>query len=423
MQPTTQQKQTPNRRRPGGRTRNNPQPQQKAYVSENDLCQYKPDQHVDPSTPQKIVSGAGQSRANSTGQKQRGKNNNQSNNQGNNQNTNHSNKPRNKNGAVSPRYQKQDRPSPSLKPDTSPIFAGATFHASPAPSALPMPSFLSKSAVDSPLKITSSPEADLSSPLIESDEASPSSPPSVPHTETEESPLELFFRAHRAEKAKTRRASSSNTDVVATGPFSPPREESPKECNTYPKPTTSSARRPNYSKRHTNSGISPDELDGNPGQPVGPAFSTPYHERMRAARSNQSSAQATPTMVRNHDLNSSDALKRYLFTGRLGPDEERSQPMLTPTKQPSAEHKENAQQARQQSQRRSAPQYQPTQHRLPRGMFPASVLTANAQSAQSPAPPAHAHFTSHRSEQILTMEDSLKRMLKLDSPSRSLPLH
>ncbi|KAI6091778.1 hypothetical protein F4821DRAFT_172908 [Hypoxylon rubiginosum] len=395
MQPAIQQKQTPTHRRPGGRNRNNPH--QKTYASENDVPRYKPDSFVNPSTPQKSVSGDQSQRANSTGQKQRNRNNNSS------------KKPRHKNGALSPGLNKLNQQLQS-KEASAPIFAGSTFHASPAPSALPIPSFLSKSESPAP-KATSSPDQGLSSPSTESDEASPPSPTCVPRTD--ESPLEFFFRADRAEKAQTRRASSANStkgDAIPIGPFSPPRG-SPMERNTPPKSAESrTARRPQYQKRSTVTGIPPNELDGNPGQPVGPAFSTPFQERIRAVRPNQNSAHGTPTMVRNQDLNSRldspDALKRYLFTGRLGSDDE--QP--TPSRQSSQEQTQSAHQRARQ------------QHRMPRGMFPASVLTANAQSSPSTVPPAHAQLTPYRSEQLLAMEDGLKRMLKLDSSSQSLPL-
>ncbi|KAI1781472.1 hypothetical protein F4818DRAFT_38687 [Hypoxylon cercidicola] len=403
MQSVTQQKQTPNRRQ-GGRTRSNPH--QKTYASENDVPRHRPDLLASPSTPQKGASGGDQSlRANSTGQKQRNRNNS-------------GKKPRHKNGALSPGQNKANHQTPAhqSKEASAPIFAGSTFHASPAPSALPIPSFLSK-AVDCPgPKATSSPEQGLSSPSTESDEASPPSPTSVPRTE--ESPLEFFFRADRAEKARTRRASSTHVDAIAIGPFLLP-HESPKELSTPKSIEPHTARRPQYPKRSTVIGISANELDGNPGQPVGPAFSTPYQERIRAARSHQNAAQTTPTMLptmlRNQDLNSrlnspeAQALKRYLHTGRLSSDDEQPQQLPTPSKQSSQERPQPA--------HARAPQ-----HHLPRGMFPVSVLTANAQSSQSSVPPARAQLTQYRPEQVLAMEDGLKRILKLDSSTRSLPL-
>ncbi|KAI2612277.1 uncharacterized protein GGS25DRAFT_517973 [Hypoxylon fragiforme] len=409
MQPTQSQKQTPNRRRQGGRARTTPQ---KIYASENDAPQQKSFYDASPSTP---TTGGPQSlRSSSTNQKQRTKNN----------------KPRNKNGHKTPGPNIPESLSPSAerKDDNVAIFAGSTFHASPAPSALPIPSFFSKADVDSPsTKAASSPEQGLYSTSNNSSDGSPISPPSIPRAE--ESPLEFFFRADRAEKekAQTRRASSDQPNAAILGPYSPPpSHESPKEFSTFPKSngslqarrTTSS--KTTLSKRLMTLGISADELDGNPGWPVGPAFSTPYNERMRAARSNQSSAQSTPTALRSQDLNSSShALKRYLFTGQLSPSEDRLQ-QQTPSKQNSVH---NWQQAHPRSPRQENPAHKTPPHRLPRGMFPASILTANAQSGQSSAPPVDGELTSYRSEQLTAMEDGLRRMLKLDSPNHSLPLH
>ncbi|KAI0013954.1 hypothetical protein F4779DRAFT_299905 [Xylariaceae sp. FL0662B] len=399
------QKQTPGRRRQGGRNRTTPQ--QKTYASENDLPKYKPDHYASPTTPQKSASGgAAALRASSTNQKQRNKNN---------------KKPRSKNGNngnVSPDRKNRDHDSPSFhsKESAIPIFAGSTFHASPAPSALPIPSFLGTSYPDSPglkvdspgLKAASSPEQEPSPPTTESEEGSPSSAASIPRTD--ESPLEFFFRAHRAEKASSCRVRSANANGTTLGPFSPP-DESPKECKTVPRTTASNlTRRPNYSQRTTSSGIPTNELDSNPGQPVGPAFSTPYHERIRAARSNQTSAQATPTAPQDQELSPSEALKRYLFTGQLGPPltlkEQPPQQLPTPPQQENPQRPLN----------KEHPQQLP-EPRLPRGMFPASVLTAHAGNRQPSAPPAQ--LTSgggnHRSDQVLALEDGLRRMLKLNS--------
>ncbi|KAK4994036.1 hypothetical protein LTR66_005858 [Elasticomyces elasticus] len=80
-------------------------------------------------------------------------------------------------------------------------YAGPTFHASPAPSALPMPRFLSRSVP------ANAPQPGLQARLDESDKDK-SSPESalaspVPRAQgTDESPLDIFFIADRAEKAK-----------------------------------------------------------------------------------------------------------------------------------------------------------------------------------------------------------------------------
>ncbi|KAI8635009.1 hypothetical protein F5Y19DRAFT_470060 [Xylariaceae sp. FL1651] len=417
MQVVPNQKNTPNRRRPvTGRNRN---ASQKVYASENDLPSYKPDHTASPTTPQKSVSsGSAALRAHSTNQRQRNKGNK-------NRNT--------KNGAASPNHRQHDRESPSfLGHDASaPIFAGSTFHASPAPSALPIPSFLGLAHGDSPaIEAKASSAQELSPPLTDSDEASPVDDP-IPRNE--ESPLEFFFRADRAEKARVRRASSANIGIVTTAPFSPP-HESPKECSTFPKAGAhNSLRRPAFSQRNTSPGISTSELNGNPRLPVGPAFSTPYQERIRAARPTQNSTQATPIVNRNLGLNSSEALKRYLFTGQLGQTESPSrspysgspqpgqprQPahISSPIRQVPQQHQPQSFGTGQQpaSQQASQPQSFPTQS-LPRGVFPASVLAGHTPCTQSTTSSVHTHSEpSTRPEHILALEGDLRRMLKLDS--------
>ncbi|KAI0840477.1 hypothetical protein F5Y06DRAFT_241439 [Hypoxylon sp. FL0890] len=414
MQQAYQINHTPNRRRQGGRHRGTPKT---TCASENDIPNHKPIEvgSVSPTTPS--LETLQPLRANSTSQKPRNKKKSKK-------------ASANKDGAVSQSQNNVDRKSPSLQSkDTSgPIFAGSTFHASPAPSALPIPSFLNRSETNSPgAKAASSPEQTLSCPTTDSDEASPPSPPSV--SRTDGSPLDLLFNALRAEKgqARIRRASSVNEDAPNLSPLSPPQKShnSPKQFSPSPKvPVSSQSRRPNNPKRPTVIGISPDELDGNPGQPVGPAFSTPYHERIRAARLNRTPAQATPRVLQSQDLNSSDSLKRYLFTGRIQRDDEEAQQLRTaPNQTTNQNYRGCSPQAQKQSEQLPSTQHHPPQHRLPRGMFPASVLTANAQSSPSLAPPVEAQLTSYEPDQISLMEDSLRRMLKLDSPGQSLSLH
>lgn len=102
-----------------------------------------------------------------------------------------------------------------LQPETpakgfEPAYAGPTFSNSPAASALPVPKFFSKSVpnVARPSSVHSKPAGERppiepqSSP--ESDNASPAPPPEPP-----QSPLDLFFKADRAEKEKSRNFSKS----------------------------------------------------------------------------------------------------------------------------------------------------------------------------------------------------------------------
>ncbi|KAK8101044.1 uncharacterized protein PG998_007550 [Apiospora kogelbergensis] len=375
-------KNTPGRRR-SGRNGNS-----KNYASENDAASYRQAYSDSPSTPQRLAAGDALAVQNSqtTASKQR----------------KHSQKGRSKNGAASPglangHSAKQERQSPSFPPNQIPAFAGATFHHSPAPSALPIPSFLARttSAPDSPSQkkpVTTGPSQEPSPPTTDSESDGPGSPqlPSVPRNE--ESPLEIFFKAQRAEKSGTaRRASSANINAVPPGPFSPP-HDSPKECQTMPRMATLPPQKRPPVARMPSSGISATELDGTPGKSLGPAFSTPYSERIKAARPSNGFAPTTPTNARNLDADRSDALKRYLFSGAKGGPQ---QPQTPPRQQPKLS---------------GATQTPP---KLPRGMFPASVLNGGGVKAppvQSPPP-----SNSQSSDQMRHMEDSLRRLLKMDS--------
>ena len=321
---------------------------------------------------------------------------------------------------------------PSRQESTPAIFAGSTFHASPAPSALPMPSFFSRSHSDSP---TSKPTP---APLALNQEPSPPSSDSEDtHTppllsRNEESPLEFFFRADRAEKARTHRANSvSAITAVPPAPFSPPHDSAPQGQNTVPRAAgpTFQSKRPHISQRSTAPGISSTELDGNPGQPLGPAFSTPYQDRIRAARPSSNSAQATPSTAQNRDLDPSEALKRFLFHGESGPgsqDASHTSPRAPPTRGqhqspahvPSKHPLEASRPLRHNDSRRLSPAgpSKPEQHQsLPRGMFPVSMLKTPPTGVEPEAPAGLVSPPTTRTD-IMAMEDNLRRMLKL-SPS------
>ncbi|KAH6715296.1 hypothetical protein BKA61DRAFT_350522 [Leptodontidium sp. MPI-SDFR-AT-0119] len=243
------------------------------------------------------------------------------------------NKNRPKNVMTSPAGARNDRNTPPLtgmqsavmhssaKPINTPstaAYAGSTFHASPAPSALPIPSFYSKSVPDSPgvkglksLKGAALPAAD-STPTRTT--------PSADHLQREESPLDLFFKADREERARS--ASAAQVLAAANGPFPPPLE-SPRNSQTPPARSTQNRARQGDSNRISSSGMFAMELDGDraPGTPFGPAFSTPYSERINAARSGgqlDGSSEQPPHHVQSA-LDRSEALKAYLFSGQPPP--------------------------------------------------------------------------------------------------------
>jgi hypothetical protein len=334
---------------------------QKAYASENDAAMS--DNHHTPQTPSKTGGPASPApgsmpSAQSNSNKQRNKN---------------KGKPPNKNAQqVSPESLKHGRSTPPHRPGSTKsglttAFAGATFHASPAPSALPIPSFLAKSSGDSPsggrLK-TIDPQY---SPPANGTDATPSYAASAP--KANESPLDFMFRAQKQERERQN---------MQTQP--PPHNGSPSQySNQYPQsPPRSAGHQAGRSAAKQTQGIDRAELDGTPGYSIGPAFSTPYHERINAAKAARHGSQQQHSSLNDSSAQntSSDdataALKKFLFggsNGQAGP-----KPSLS-----------------------SAP---PTHH-------------PNAAPQQAPSQMNGAGYG--RGGNIQAMENDLRRILKLDS--------
>lgn len=113
-------------------------------------------------------------------------------------------------------------PTVSVTP-SKPAYAGSTFQASPAPASLPMPKFFSKSVpsanADNGLQSRMEKEARGSErPDVDTNNLKP-----VDSGERGNSPLDLFFRADREEKA--RKQSGSTLNLVST----PSRSDTPKQ--------------------------------------------------------------------------------------------------------------------------------------------------------------------------------------------------
>jgi hypothetical protein len=210
----------------------------------------------------------------------------------------------------------------SAKPIATPstaAYAGPTFHASPAPSALPIPSFYSKSVPDSPGIKTVKTLREVS----QSSNSGSSTPPApVPNNlfRREESPLDFIFKADREEKARARSASSTQTAATASGPFQPP-TLSPRNSQTPPAPTSQTRARVGHTPKSPTSSMFAMELDGpnSPGTPFGPAFSTPYSERINAARAGKNSTMSPDQINTQQPMDRTEALKAYLFSGHALP--------------------------------------------------------------------------------------------------------
>jgi hypothetical protein len=281
----------------------NPNNSQAHSTNSQTTMNYSTQPTTPPRTPRKEAQLSSQPRTNSTtGSKQKSRNK------------------RPKNVMTSPAVVRYGRKTPPLagtqsagmpsstKPISTPstaAYAGPTFHASPAPSTLPIPSFYSKSVPESPgiHAMKSLKETRLSE--------SPTPATFSNIQQQEESPLDFFFKADREEKARARSASSTQTAVPTAGPFQPP--AIPPRASQTP-PAVISQNRPHHSNRNSSSGMFAMELDGEStaGTPYGPAFSTPYSERINAAKFTRSYDQLP--QAAQHTM-SSEALKAYLFSG------------------------------------------------------------------------------------------------------------
>lgn len=303
---------TPGKRRTMPKSKGKPG-SQKAYASENDMSAVEGTTQWQPQTPEKTASpaqnGRGQpNRSNGKNTKPRtdGK-------KKNNNNNHHQSSSPEPDGLSRPQMITPKRTS-SAKGSMPAAFAGATFHASPAPSALPMPSFFVKpSASPGPLPTaedSDAPTQQLTPPA--SEKGGPPTPQRQPsNTAISESPLDFIFRAHRQESQRQRDPNAPET---------PPSQNPQCAPNTFPRAFVQPNHRPPSYRRHSG-GIDMEELDGTPGQPVGPAFATPYQDRLKAYQNdnNQYGRTQHQQPSRTHAAGTDDpseALKKYLFQGR-----------------------------------------------------------------------------------------------------------
>ncbi|KAL9623279.1 MAG: hypothetical protein Q9160_002386 [Pyrenula sp. 1 TL-2023] len=185
-------------------------------------------------------------------------------------------------------------------------YAGPTFHSSPAPSALPMPSFLSKPVPDAG-QTSLRPSHDESEELPDSSSASSASGPTTdteekPHPDAfgrEPSPLDFLFDAARQARQTPHAQSPSALSIVAT-----PGDESP-------------SRRLQSAKTSTNGKAFPFEVEGPSEQSdgsIGPSFATPYQARMDAAKASRSEPKiGSPALDEQERKAKTEALKNLLI--------------------------------------------------------------------------------------------------------------
>lgn len=190
-----------------------------------------------------------------------------------------------------------DRGKPSInqndKSKATPIkaaaYAGATFQQSPAASALPLPSFYSKSmpaATSIPSQLTKTENFGSQSPLATVADDLPSM--------QDTNPCDFLFEAARQARATPRGESpatrSGNLSVSNASPA--PRSPAPKDGES----------------------LFPFELEGGavPGEDGG-SFATPYKERIEALKSTRSTSLGGKSMDETERKAKSDALKNLLM--------------------------------------------------------------------------------------------------------------
>ena len=113
------------------------------------------------------------------------------------------------------------QPLTPSRANETPAYAGPTFHASPAPSSLPIPKFLSRSVpnVDKTSSLKSMMERETAETTSESDNSPllENSKPIQDRRAREDSPLDIFFQADREAKAKARIGNSGEQSGLRSG--------------------------------------------------------------------------------------------------------------------------------------------------------------------------------------------------------------
>ncbi|ODM23560.1 hypothetical protein SI65_01149 [Aspergillus cristatus] len=186
----------------------------------------------------------------------------------------------------------------------SPHYAGPTFHASPAPSALPMPSFFSKSVPESDLAPTveSENEGLEGDPDLETTPSKPKGRPQPSNQGEQSTPLDFLFKA--AVEARSAQA-----------------QRSPEAKPTVRSPQTDSKALPQRNPNGFAGGMFPMEMEnvGSPNFQIGPSFAASYKDRMNALRSASSPSQSPQSLAETDDGErkaKTEALKSLLLNPR-----------------------------------------------------------------------------------------------------------
>ena len=199
-------------------------------------------------------------------------------------------------GSVSDNIQPEKSKATPIKQ----AYAGPTFHQSPAASALPIPSFYSKSVpAVSPVK---QPPQAIPEQVeeVRTGEASKDT-----HSKRESTPLDFLFDAARqAQRTPRGESPSARSDHVSVRTGSPSKSPAPKHQDS----------------------MFPFELDGatTPGED-GSSFATPYRERIEAMRVSRPASEGAQNLDEKERKAKTEALKKLLMRNagsqdQSGPD-------------------------------------------------------------------------------------------------------
>jgi len=195
-------------------------------------------------------------------------------------------------------YQPSVTPQTKATPVKQTAYAGPTFHASPAPSALPLPSFYSKSvpnvSIINPPDVANDSGADST---IKNGQFENKIGNERETNKRESTPLDWMFEAARQSKgtplAESPSSRSINFSSYGDSPYT--RSPAPRESDV----------------------VFPFELEGNDTDPgdVGEAFATPYKERIEALRL-ASATGSMPGLDERERQAKSEALKKLLMNSQ-----------------------------------------------------------------------------------------------------------
>ena len=290
-------------------------------------------------------------------------------------------------------------------------YAGPTFHASPAPSSLPMPRMFSKSVSDSTSSLPSTiiaEDSDTGNADVDNRQGSKSMTPDPKAREP--SPLDFLFDAARQARSSS---SQSQTPILGSRNLTPSEERTPTHGRSTPTAT-----------------LFPFELDGSSEvtSSIGPSFATPYQERLSALRARETPGQASQASLDESERQvKAEALKkllghqpspppRYPMSDSPRPTTQRhsSGPTATNYASPTPNHSYYPPGLPPQSDSpfRDIPVQRPTSSRLRHQISPGVTENHGYTAPHEPPSPSR---TPRAPVDTKKMENDLRRVLKLDT--------